>query len=52
MRPYGAGRTGLARAFTRAGATVRFQAGDYQQANTSHGPQDGARVSFHHLSEQ
>jgi hypothetical protein len=33
-------------------ATVRFQAGDYQQSNTSHGPQDGARVVFHQLTQQ
>jgi hypothetical protein len=31
------------------GATVRFQAGDYQQANTSGGDQDGGRVIFHGL---
>jgi hypothetical protein len=34
------------------GATVRFQAGDYQQANTSGGPEDGARVIFHQLEQQ
>jgi hypothetical protein len=34
------------------GATVRFQAGDYQQADTSEGPQDGGRVVFHRLSQQ
>lgn len=33
------------------GATVRFQAGDYQQANQSAGAQDGARVIFHQLAE-
>lgn len=32
-------------------ATVRFQAGDYQQANSSTGPQDGARVIFHQLEK-
>jgi hypothetical protein len=31
------------------GATVRFQAGDYQQANDSAGAQDGGRVIFHQL---
>jgi hypothetical protein len=31
------------------GATVRFQAGDYQQANDSAGAQDGGRVIFHKL---
>jgi hypothetical protein len=31
------------------GATVRFQAGDYQQANDSTGAQDGGRVTFHQL---
>jgi hypothetical protein len=34
------------------GATVRFQAGDYQQANQSAGAQDGARVIFHQLAQQ
>jgi hypothetical protein len=34
------------------GATVRFQAGDYQQANQSAGPQDGGRVVFHQLVQQ
>ena len=34
------------------GKTVRFQAGDYQQASESHGPQDGARVLFHRLAQQ
>lgn len=34
------------------GQTVRFQAGDYQQADDSAGPQDGGRVIFHHLAEQ
>jgi len=34
------------------GQTVRFQAGDYQQANQSHGPQDGGRVVFHRLAQQ
>ena len=34
------------------GATVRFQAGDYQQANDSDGTQDGARVIFHRLVQQ
>jgi len=33
------------------GATVRFQAGDYQQANASGGPQDGGRVIFHRLAQ-
>jgi hypothetical protein len=31
---------------------VQFQAGDYQQANESHGPQDGGRVLFHRLAQQ
>jgi hypothetical protein len=34
------------------GATVRFQAGDYQQANESSGAQDGGRVTFHRLVQQ
>jgi hypothetical protein len=34
------------------GRTVRFQAGDYQQAEDSSGPQDGARVLFHRLAQQ
>jgi hypothetical protein len=34
------------------GKTVRFQAGDYQQANSSGGPQDGGRVIFHRLAQQ
>ncbi|WP_445183369.1 polysaccharide lyase family 7 protein [Pseudonocardia sp. Cha107L01] len=34
------------------GKTVRFQAGDYQQANSSSGPQDGGRVVFHRLAQQ
>jgi len=34
------------------GETVRFQAGDYQQANDSAGPEDGARVVFHRLAQQ
>jgi len=34
------------------GKTVRFQAGDYQQANDSGGPQDGGRVIFHRLAQQ
>ena len=34
------------------GATVRFQAGDYQQADDAGGPQDGGRVIFHRLGEQ
>ncbi|HTK64463.1 MAG TPA: polysaccharide lyase family 7 protein [Pseudonocardia sp.] len=34
------------------GATVRFQAGDYQQADASAGPQDGGRVVFHRLTQQ
>lgn len=34
------------------GATVRFQAGDYQQAFTPGGPDDGGRVTFHELRQQ
>jgi hypothetical protein len=34
------------------GAPVRFQAGDYQQANTSGGAQDGGRVVFHGLAQR
>jgi hypothetical protein len=34
------------------GQTVRFQAGDYQQADDSAGAQDGGLVIFHHLAEQ
>jgi len=34
------------------GATVRFQAGDYQQSDDPAGPQDGGRVIFHRLHEQ
>ena len=35
------------------GKTVRFQAGDYQQAkDSSGGPQDGGRVLFHRLAQQ
>jgi hypothetical protein len=33
------------------GATVRFQAGDYQQANDPAGAQDGGRVIFHQLAQ-
>jgi hypothetical protein len=33
------------------GATVRFQAGDYQQSNVSSGPRDGGRVVFHGISQ-
>jgi hypothetical protein len=33
------------------GRTVRFQAGDYQQANDPAGSQDGGRVIFHRLDE-
>ena len=33
------------------GATVRFQAGDYQQADKPAGPTDGGRVIFHGLEE-
>jgi hypothetical protein len=33
------------------GATVRFQAGDYQQSDDPAGPTDGGRVVFHKLSE-
>ena len=32
-------------------ATVRFQAGDYQQADDPGGPQDGGRVIFHRLDK-
>jgi hypothetical protein len=32
-------------------ATVRFQAGDYQQADDGQGPQDGGRVIFHGLEQ-
>ncbi|MDT7749430.1 MAG: hypothetical protein QOD96_3092 [Pseudonocardiales bacterium] len=32
--------------------TVRFQAGDYQQADDPAGAQDGGRVIFHRLNEQ
>jgi hypothetical protein len=34
------------------GQTVRFQAGDYQQADDSGGAQDGGLVIFHYLGEQ
>lgn len=34
------------------GATVRFQAGDYQQANVSGGAQDGGRVIFDQLVQR
>jgi len=34
------------------GASVRFQAGDYQQASTPGGPDDGGRVTFHALSQR
>jgi hypothetical protein len=34
------------------GRTVRFQAGDYQQADDSVGAQDGGQVIFNHLAEQ
>jgi hypothetical protein len=34
------------------GKTVRFQAGDYQRADDSAGPQDGGRVLFHRLAQQ
>jgi hypothetical protein len=37
---------------TFKGETVRFQAGDYQQADDPAGPQDGGRVIFHRLQEQ
>jgi hypothetical protein len=33
------------------GATVRFQAGSYQQADKPAGPQDGGKVTFHKLAE-
>jgi hypothetical protein len=33
------------------GATVRFQAGNYQQADRPGGPNDGGRVIFHSLTE-
>jgi hypothetical protein len=49
------GTTGQASAPVPApfrGATVRFQASDYQQANASSGPGDGGRVIFHHLVQQ
>ena len=48
----GNGTTGQARAPVPAafhGATVRFQAGAYQQANQSAGEHDGGRVVFHRL---
>jgi hypothetical protein len=31
---------------------VRFQAGDYQQADASSGMQDGGRVAFQRLSQE
>jgi len=34
------------------GATVRFQAGAYQQGESSSGTSDGARITFHSLREQ
>lgn len=34
------------------GATVRFQAGDYQLAETPDGADDGGRVTFHRLVQQ
>ncbi|MDQ2707763.1 MAG: polysaccharide lyase family 7 protein [Actinomycetota bacterium] len=34
-----------------SGATVRFQAGDYQQSDDPAGAQDGGRVVFHQLVE-
>jgi hypothetical protein len=34
------------------GQTVRFQAGDYQQADDPGGAQDGGRVIFHRLAQQ
>jgi Alginate lyase len=34
------------------GQTVRFQAGDYQQADAPGGADDGGRVIFHRLAEQ
>jgi hypothetical protein len=34
------------------GATVRFQAGDYQLAETASGADDGGRLTFHRLAEQ
>jgi hypothetical protein len=34
------------------GATVRFQAGDYQQADASDGAKDGGRVDFQRLSQE
>jgi hypothetical protein len=49
------GTTGQATASVPAafyGATVRFQAGDDQQANNSAGAQDGGRVIFHGLVQQ
>lgn len=33
------------------GATLRFQAGNYQQADRPGGPEDGGRVVFHSLTE-
>jgi Alginate lyase len=35
-----------------AGATVRFQAGDYQLADDPNGAQDGGRVTFHQLTQR
>jgi len=37
---------------TFKGETVRFQAGDYQQADDPAGPKDGGRVIFHRLQAQ
>jgi hypothetical protein len=49
-----AGRTREIRAPIPAafmGATVRFQAGDYQQSDHPDGDDDGGRVTFHRLTE-
>jgi Alginate lyase len=34
------------------GETVRFQVGDYQQADAAQGPDDGGRVTFYRIDEQ
>jgi hypothetical protein len=34
------------------GATVRFQVGDYQQADSAQGADDGGRVTFYAISER
>jgi hypothetical protein len=33
------------------GQTVRFQVGDYQQADKAQGPADGGRVTFYAISQ-